>query len=68
LRHRVYADNLEVPGFIKIYDPNNLGSSCGMHGGAYPRRWLLTRLRPEHIADDAPLPAGRKRWRQTLFG
>jgi len=34
----VYADDLEKPSFIKIYDPNNLGSSCGMHGGAYPPR------------------------------
>lgn len=63
----VYADDLEVPGFIKIYDPNSLGSSCGMHGGAYPPRWLLTRLRPEHVADDAPLPNARKRWWQALF-
>jgi hypothetical protein len=25
----VYADDLENPRLIKIYDPNNLGSSCG---------------------------------------
>jgi rhodanese-related sulfurtransferase len=25
----VYADDLEEPRLIKIYDPNNLGSSCG---------------------------------------
>jgi len=64
----VYADNLETPTFIKIYDPNNLGSSCGMHGGAYPPRWLLSRLRPERIADAAPLPNVRRRWWQALFG
>ena len=25
----VYADDLQAPDFIKIYDPNNLGVSCG---------------------------------------
>ena len=64
----VYADDLERPSFIKIYDPNNLGSSCGMHGATHPPRWLLSRLRPERIADDAPLPNARKRWWQALFG
>ncbi len=63
----VYADDFERPTFIKIYDPNNLGSSCGMHGGAHPPRWLLSRLRPERIEDDAPLPNARKRWWQALF-
>ncbi|WP_131109835.1 hypothetical protein [Sulfuricystis thermophila] len=64
----VYADDLETPTLVKIYDPNNLGSSCGMHGGAHPPRWLLSRLRPEAIADTAPLPNVRKRWWQALFG
>ena len=63
----VYADDLEQPTFIKIYDPNNLGSSCGMHRGAYPPRWVLSRLCPARIADDAPLPNARKRWWQALF-
>lgn len=64
----VYADDLETPGFIKIYDPHNLGCSCGMHGGAYSPRWLLSRLRPELIVDAAPLPNARRRWWQALFG
>jgi len=64
----VYADDLERPTLIKIFDPNNLGSSCGTRSGAYPPRWVLSRLRPERIADDAPLPNARKRWWQALFG
>jgi len=63
----VYADDLEQPTFIKIYDPNHLGSSCGTHSGAYPPRWVLSRLRPERIVDDASLPNGRKRWWQALL-
>lgn len=64
----VYADDLEAPSFIKIYDPNNLGSSCGMHGGAHPPRWVLSRLRPDALQGAAPLPAGRKRWWQRILG
>lgn len=64
----VYANDLETPSFIKIYDPNNLGSSCGMHGGAHPPRWILSRLRPEQIANADPLPNARRRWWQALFG
>jgi hypothetical protein len=64
----VYADDLERPTFVKLYDPNNLGSSCGTRSGAHPPRWLLTRLRPEAIADAAPLPNARKRWWDALFG
>ncbi|HEY9147488.1 MAG TPA: hypothetical protein VIQ22_00650, partial [Gammaproteobacteria bacterium] len=28
----VYADDPAQPGFIKIYDPNNLGAACGSSG------------------------------------
>jgi hypothetical protein len=34
----VYADDLENPRLIKIYDPNNLGSSCGSSKTPHPGR------------------------------
>ena len=64
----VFADNREQPGFIKIYDPNNLGCSCGTQVGANVPRWVLSRLRPDSIVVDQPLPNGRKRWWQGIFG
>jgi hypothetical protein len=64
----VYADDFDLPTLIKIYDPNNLGSSCGMHGVAHPPRWLLSRIRPGCVADDAPLPNAHRRWWHALFG
>lgn len=64
----VYADDLKQPSFIKIYDPHNLGSSCGVHTGAHPPRWLLSRQLPVLIVDNAPLPNARKRWWQAIFG
>lgn len=36
----VYADDLENPSLIKIYDPNNLGSSCGSSKTKF--QWRLT--------------------------
>ncbi len=64
----VFADDRDQPGFIKIYDPNNLCCSCGTQAGANVPRWALSRLRPEPIVVDAPLPNGRKRWWQAVFG
>lgn len=64
----VYADNKTVPTFIKIFDPHNLGSSCGSSGVTTLPGWLLTRVPPEPLMDDRPLPAGRKRWWRGIFG
>jgi len=36
----VYADDLDKPRLIKIYDPNNLGSSCGSSKTTF--QWRLT--------------------------
>lgn len=64
----VYADDPEQPSFIKIYDPHNLGSSCGSSGVRIPPRWVLSRVPPALIVDEAPLPNSRRRWWQKLFG
>ena len=37
----VYADDLENPRLIKIYDPNNLGSSCGSSGWPPSPGWSV---------------------------
>ena len=64
----VYADDPAQPTLIKVYDPHNLGSSCGCSGARIPPRWVLSRLPPAAIVDDAPLPGARRRWWQRLFG
>ena len=63
----VYADDPAQPSLIKIFDPHNLGSSCGSCGYKIPPRWVLSRIKPTRIEDDAPLPNSRKRWWQRLF-
>lgn len=63
----VYADDREQPTFIKIHDPNNLGSSCSSGKARVPPRWVLSKVPPALIVDEA-LPNGRRRWWQKLFG
>ena len=60
----VYADDPAQPGLIKIFDPHNLGSSCGSSGAKIPPRWVLSRIKPARIED---VPNNRKRWWQGLF-
>ncbi|HEX8988035.1 MAG TPA: hypothetical protein VF816_08740 [Rhodocyclaceae bacterium] len=63
----VYVDAPDRPEFVKIYDPNHLGSSCGGGGGIEPR-WVLSRIPPDPIEAAMPLPGNRLRWWQKLFG
>lgn len=63
----VYADNLSKPGFVKIFDPNNLGVSCGYSDNPPLPGWILSRLKPMDLTS-VSAPANRKRWWQRLFG
>ncbi len=64
----VYADDLERPAMIKIYDPNNLGSSCGSSKNPPPPGWVMSLVAPEAIATARPAPEGRRRWWRSLIG
>ena len=63
----VYADDPQVPTMIKIYDPNNLGVSCGYSDNPPLPGWVLSRIPPVDLEADRQ-PAGRRRWWQRLFG
>ena len=58
----VYADDPLRPSFIKVYDPNHLGSSCGSSGHRVLPGWILSTLRPVDLPAAFPLPGGRRRW------
>lgn len=63
----VYADRLENPNLIKIYDPGNLGVSCGSSKTPPLPGWIMSRVPPQSIERQGALPGNRKRWWQQLF-
>ncbi|WP_308388172.1 hypothetical protein [Acidithiobacillus sp. AMEEHan] len=63
----VYVDDREHPNLLKIYDPNNLGASCGSSGKLIPPGWVLSRMPPEHLPGPVIIPEGRLRWWRELF-
>ncbi len=64
----VYVDDKDDPGFIKIYDPNNLGMVCGSSDAPPLPGWTLSRQVPVDLPSAFPPPAGRRRWWCRLFG
>lgn len=63
----VYADDLQQPSFIKIYDPHNLGVSCGYSDNPPLPGWILTCIPPCDLKTTQILPNSRRRWWQNLF-
>jgi hypothetical protein len=63
----VYVDNKETPGFIKIFDPNNLGVTCGFSDNPPLPGWILSRIQPVELEEALNPPKNRQRWWQQLF-
>jgi len=63
----VYADDLQNPNFIKIYDPHNLGVSCGYSDNPPLPGWILTRIPPCDLKSSQILPKNRRKWWNSLF-
>lgn len=65
----VYSDNPKQPGMVKIYDPHNLGVTCGFSDNPPLPGWVLTRIPPIDLAAEQHIVAkNRKRWWRRLFG
>ncbi len=57
----VYADDVQAPTFVVIYDPHNLGVSCGSSKTRVLPGWIMSQIPPEEL--HAPVvPNNRKRW------
>jgi len=63
----VYADDKNSPSFIKIYDPNNLGVSCGFSDNPPLPAWIISLIPPKPLEDKSVLTQQRKRWWQRLL-
>lgn len=63
----VYADSLDTPTLIKIYDPNHLGTSCGSSKHKILPGWVMSRMPPSELDPSHLIPQNRKRWWQSLL-
>ncbi len=63
----VYADDLSKPSLVKIFDPNNLGTSCGSSTVPTPPGWIMSKDKPEPLTTDIVMPGNRKRWWNKLW-
>lgn len=63
----VYVDDRDKPEMVKIYDPNNLGTSCGTGSRRVMPRWVVSRCVPAPIEAVEPTPGNRLRWWRRLF-
>ena len=64
----VYIDDKEAPTFIKIFDPNNLGVSCGFSENPPLPGWILSRIQPVELETAVNPPKNRQRWWRRIFG
>ena len=58
----VYTDSKTEPRFIKIYDPQRLGSSCGASSDPPLPGWILCRIPPAELTPGWPIAENRRRW------
>jgi hypothetical protein len=63
----VYTDSKETPGYIKIFDPHNLGVSCGYSEKPPLPGWILSRIPPVELEEALYPVASRRRWWQRIF-
>ena len=63
----VYTDHKQTPTFIKIFDPYNLGVSCGFSNNPPLPGWIMSLIPPQTLKSRRPLPAGRQRWWHDLW-
>ena len=63
----IYVDDRQHPTFIKIFDPNNLGVSCGFSESPPFPGWILSKIPPVDLSQQIASTASRKRWWQNLF-
>ena len=63
----VYADSKTDPTFIKIFDPNHLGVSCGSSDNPPLPGWVMSLIPPIELKDRQTLAQNRMRWWQRLW-
>lgn len=63
----VYADDLQQPSLVKIYDPGHLGAVCGPSGTRVLPRWVMSRMQPTALRECASAHSLPLKWWQRLL-
>ncbi len=63
----VYTDDLKTPSFIKVFDPNNIGTSCSIAKTPPLPGWIISKLAPSDLLAPMKQTAKRKRWWDRLL-
>ena len=63
----VYTDSLTTPSFIKVFDPNNVGTSCSIAKTPPLPGWTISKLPPTDLLAPMKQTAKRKRWWDKMF-
>ncbi len=67
----VYTDDLQEPTYIKIFDPNNIGTSCSIAKNPPLPGWILSVIKPIDLPaammQQTHQTKNRKRWWNRLF-
>lgn len=63
----VFTDSRDAPTFVKIFDPHNLGVSCGYSENPPLPGWILSKLPPVDMSQAVVLPRNRRRWWQRFL-
>ena len=63
----VYVDDKDKPSFVKIFDPNNLGVSCGFSDNPPLPGWILSKIKPMALENSVAPTQSRQRWWNKIF-
>ena len=63
----VYTDDFSHPSLVKIFDPHNLGVSCGSSSRPPLPGWIMSLSKPEEIGEQTIIPGNRRRWWEKLW-
>ncbi len=63
----VYADNLDKPEFIKVFDPESLGTSCSIAKTPPLPKWIISKIKPQILTLPHENINKPKRWFGNLF-
>ena len=63
----VYADNLDNPEFIKVFDPKSIGTSCSIAKTPPLPKWIISKIKPQQLTQQIEATNKTKRWLGNLF-